>query len=143
MGDGWDLVRADYGEVEALARVARDAFRGISIIPRLPPGQVRSCCRGHLPRALLRRFWALLKIGNSPGLLEKLDTGIRAAALPGGSCMECSLCFLWQRCCMGGNVHQGLTMVVLVGFSGTTPSTAICAFSTVSEAGAPAGESMH
>ena len=40
MADGWDLVREDYGEVEALARVPRDSFRGVSIIPRLPPGQV-------------------------------------------------------------------------------------------------------
>ena len=48
MNDGWDLVREDYGEVEALARVPRDAFRGISIIPRLPPGQVR-CRRDHTP----------------------------------------------------------------------------------------------
>ena len=43
MGDGWDFVREDYGEVEALARVPRDAFKGISIIPRLPPGQVWRC----------------------------------------------------------------------------------------------------
>ena len=40
VADGWDLVREDYGEVEALARIPRDSFRGVSIIPRLPPGQV-------------------------------------------------------------------------------------------------------
>jgi len=45
MSDGWDLVREDYGEVEALARVPRDSFRGISIIPRQQPGQVRQYSR--------------------------------------------------------------------------------------------------
>jgi hypothetical protein len=44
VADGWDLVREDYGEVEALARVPRDSFRGVSIIPRLPPGQVSVRC---------------------------------------------------------------------------------------------------
>ena len=88
MGDGWDLVREDYGEIEALARVPRDAFKGISIIPRLPPGQVCGCNEHLLFIAQYKPFSgradALLKCCNIPMLCEncKAATLLAAGQIP-------------------------------------------------------------